>query len=132
LPLDFFIKNREHIDWYHIFQTRKFPIDFVEVFVNDANRPRLQLRGQHIGFSLSENEVMWLIVSSTQDLPEFFIERYKDKVDWDAVSKEQILSEKFIERFKDYVNWEHIFRWQNLSKRFMAKHSDDMYWANFP
>lgn len=51
------------------------------------------------------NEQDWKCVSGIQNLPEWFIERYKDELDWGEISFAQKLSEEFINRHVDRIDW---------------------------
>jgi hypothetical protein len=70
----------------------------------------------------------WFSISCIPNLPNEFIEKYKDKVHWPHISKYQKLSEEFIEKFKDKVYWYHISKYQKLSEEFIDKYKDKINW----
>ena len=71
-----------------------------------------------------KDKVNWYYISSRQELPEEFIERHQDRVYWYLISKYQKLSESFIEKFRDKVNWYSIAACQGLSPEFVIRHID--------
>lgn len=60
-----------------------------------------------------------------QQLPEWLINKYADKLNWQIMSKTQTLSESLIEKYWKFVNWKHIKEFQQLSPEFKHK------WQNF-
>ena len=73
-------------------------------------------------------EYNWCEISKMPGLPEWFIEKYKDKVDWSWISTCQKLSEEFIEKYADKVNWDQISTYQELSEQFIEKYADKVNW----
>lgn len=101
------------------------------------------------------SHIDWYFVSKNINLPEPFINKYKDKVSWYLICKYQNLSETFILEHANYVDWtmiwqnQHIrekyidifdkiddseFKWKNictyqrLSKEFIEDHVDKVDW----
>lgn len=64
----------------------------------------------------------WYTISEIYELPEWFIEKYADKLYWPMLSANQNLSERIIEKYQDRVHWDLISCFQRLSEEFIVKH----------
>jgi len=73
---------------------------------------------------LRSSSPSWYMISQIQNLPLWFIEKYKDRVNWYAISWIQKLPLEFIEKYKDRVYWRAISGYQALTEEFILKHID--------
>lgn len=127
ISLKYILKN---IDLYnfHIGLTldRKFPIKILDKY------------------SSVFNPVDWSTISKRYNLPIWFIDKYKDKLNWRLISKKKltysfikkyadkypwvyavqynVMSARFMNYFSSYLRWELVFTSQNLSMHFIETH----------
>jgi len=64
---------------------------------------------------------LWKVISSTQKLPEPFIEKYSEKLSWDEISRHQKLSDDFMRKHQDKLNWWAITYSQDYSEEFLLE-----------
>lgn len=101
-----------------------------------------------------DEKFSWAVISTHPDLPEWFIWKYRKKLDitsvfkntgmneefierlindgvivpWNSIAASQHLSEVFIEKYKDNLEWNDVCNFQNLSENFMRKHQEKLEW----
>ena len=74
---------------------RKFSLDMIELLANDIN---------------------WTFISKNIQLPEYFINKYKNKVHWGNICRYQELSEEFLVSHVEYLVWDNVWRYQKLNE----------------
>ena len=57
-------------------------------------------------------------------VPDWFLDKFKDKLDWNKVCQFQHLSEETIVRFFSYINWDVVKKYQYLSDSFIANYEN--------
>ena len=67
-------------------------------------------------------KINWINISKYEELPERFIEIYKDTLNWYYISKNSIISENLIEKYNDKIDWRCILQYQNISENFVKKY----------
>lgn len=65
------------------------------------------------------SNIDWVFVSRHINLPEPFINKYKDKVSWLLVCKYQNLSETFILEHADLVDWNMVWQYQHIREKYI-------------
>lgn len=65
------------------------------------------------------SNIDWIFVSRHINLPEPFINKYKDKVSWLLVCKYQNLSETFILEHVDLVDWNMVWQYQHIREKYI-------------
>jgi hypothetical protein len=71
----------------------------------------------------------WGTISQFPNLPLWFIDKYKDKIDWTGLLFTKELPEEVLEKYIDKINntwyaWDALSQHQNLSPRFILKYLD--------
>lgn len=67
--------------------------------------------------------------SSYPNLPEWFIDKWKDFLYWCDICTKQKLSEEFIENHYSYIYWTEVCLHQELSDSFIEKYKDKINWS---
>jgi transcription elongation factor Elf1 len=113
-------------------------VDYKYVALCERCKTRVQLTWNYICHQADLPEmfiekykdiVPWKCISWNQELSEALIAKYKDRVDWYGICTTQTLSESFIAEFKDYVNWRQISYHQDLSEAFIEQFADKLDWV---
>lgn len=74
-------------------------------------------------FTFDPEKADWSDLFLTRDLSVEFIERFIEKIpDWDFIWKYQSVPEYFIEKYFDKVKLKYIVRYQKLSEKFLVRH----------
>lgn len=74
------------------------------------------------------SETDFLIMITTQQLSDSFLEYYQQRLNWSWISCYQTLSEETIRKFKDLVDWSFISLKQLLSIDFILEFHDNIDW----
>ena len=139
----FIEKYADKLDWGMVSMHQKFSEEFEmkhwEKLYPDTPRPVENINNtptteyeKNLQSRINAGEkIDWAEISMSRDfenLSDFFIEKFADKLDWDRISFKQKLSEPFIEKFADRVNWGGVSASQKLSEPFIAKYADKVEW----
>ena len=122
LSEEFLVDNMAYIEWEYTLSKQK---------VSEKNLIKIVeflLRHKHSDYMAS----IWCILSTEQDLSEYFIKKYMDYLDLDRISYHQKLSESFITENFDRLNKEYIVEKQKLSEVFLRIHWKDLNWTLIP
>ena len=69
-------------------------------------------------------DIEWWSICCVDNLPLWFLEKYKDKMDWFCTLSGRQLPEPFIEKMSDVIDWSGVSAFQKLSPEFVIKHID--------
>lgn len=134
---------------YYYYDTKEKKVYFTEIPVEIFNRSMITCQNYYVGIDRPnwDKVVDWRYVFSNQELPEWFVNRYKKNIDiddfqmtesienpiwfrnfkndlrWEILS-ERSLPEKILEEFKDKVDWNIHCAHNKLSEQKIEKYAD--------
>jgi DNA-directed RNA polymerase subunit RPC12/RpoP len=114
LPEWFIEKYEQYVDWLEVYQHQKLSEQFIEKRIPDLDEAAWSriLMYQKLSIEFIERHIERInksshnrtILSGYQQLPEWFIEKYSDKVNWFSISLFQQLTPEFIAKHIDKIN----------------------------
>jgi hypothetical protein len=113
LPESFIEKYEQYVDWMEVYEHQKLSEQFIEKRIPDLDEADFNkiLMCQKLSIEFIERYIErinksshgWVVLSGYQQLPEWFIEKYADKVSWYDISLFQQLTPEFIIKHIDKI-----------------------------
>jgi hypothetical protein len=113
LPESFIEKYEQYVDWMEVYEHQKLSEQFIEKRIPDLDESDFNkiLMCQKLSIEFIERHIErinkssygWVVLSGYQQLPEWFIDKYADKVSWHDISLFQQLTPEFIVKHIDKI-----------------------------
>lgn len=143
LSLQFIEKYSNLLDWHKIVEyNANLTIEFIKKYISKININKDLSRNYNICIKVLEYFINhkvhgpkfdWILLSSRPDLPLWFIEKYKNKIDIPSIiGNENLVVEKIEEIIANFsnINWIQISTKSILTFEFIKKYRNKLYWPN--
>jgi hypothetical protein len=114
IPIEFFERYVEDIDWYYAVRNDSLPVEFFE---------------RHLD-KLRADPLVMLILSRNTNIPIEFFEKYARYVDWQVALAHCKLSRDFLERHLERLDWSAVSGNDSTPIEFLEDHLDKIDWRS--